>query len=108
MSQVVGQSAVRSSTSEILPRCQDEPMISLVICTMGRKPEFVRCVESIIGQRYGQLEVIVVDQSDDERMLPIVESLRAACCRVEHVRASGLGASAARNVGARRCCGEII
>ena len=84
-----------------------EPVISLILCTTGREAETARCIDSIIRQDYPSLTVVFVDQSEDARMARHVERLRRHC-PVRHVRTSRVGASAARNIGARLATGAII
>jgi glycosyltransferase involved in cell wall biosynthesis len=85
----------------------DELLISLVICTMGREAETARCIRSIIEQNYSRIQVVVVDQSPDNRMVPYIEELRRVAS-AEHVRCSRLGAAAARNFGMRHTVGEVV
>lgn len=83
------------------------PSVSLVIGTLGRTAEVARCVDSILSQHYPNLQVVIVDQSNDDRLVPVVLRLREAC-RVVHVRSSQVSSSRARNIGAQHADGDII
>lgn len=83
------------------------PSVSLVIGTLGRTAEVSRCVDSILSQGYPNLQVVIVDQSNDDRLVPVVERLRGAC-RVAHVRSNQVSSSRARNIGAHHSDGDII
>jgi glycosyltransferase involved in cell wall biosynthesis len=69
---------------------------SIIIATINRTEENRRLLESIVAQRYNDLEVIFADQNDDERLIsvlaqfnalfPIVVLDRAKGCRVPGTR----------------------
>ncbi len=73
---------------------------------MGRTTEVHEFLESLEQQKVDDIELIVIDQNKDDRLLPIL----AAYPRpevVRHVRAEP-GVSRARNLGKRLATGEII
>lgn len=79
---------------------------SLIVATCGRSAELRRLLESIVLQAYPDLEVIVVDQNEDDRVVRVVDSFRD---RLEIIRhESEPGATRARNVGLAAASGEII
>jgi glycosyltransferase involved in cell wall biosynthesis len=80
-------------------------MISLVVATVSRVDELDRLLNSLEKQSLSNFEVIVVDQNQDDRLLPILK--RHANLQTVHLR-SPLGASRARNVGIRAVQGDII
>lgn len=79
---------------------------SLIIATFGRSLELRRLLDSIILQRYPALELIVVDQNADDRVMRVIESF---CGRLEVVRVvSAPGATRARNTGLAVATGDVI
>ena len=80
-------------------------MISLVVATVNRVSELERLLDSLYCQTYKDLEVIIVDQNIDDRLVPILD--RYPGVTIHHLR-SGLGLSRARNVGLPRAKGEIM
>jgi glycosyltransferase involved in cell wall biosynthesis len=62
---------------------------------------------SIVRQERSDVEVIVVDQNDDERVTPLLEALSPELSIV-HLRFSEKNVSAARNAGMMVASGEII
>jgi glycosyltransferase involved in cell wall biosynthesis len=83
-----------------------EPLISLVVATVGRSAEMERFLEHAVKQSYRNLEVIVIDQNSDGRVEDIIKRYQNRMSII-HVRCSR-GASKARNVGIRLSRGEII
>ena len=71
------------------------PSFDLVVATTGRSDELGRFLDSVEGQAFEHVRVIVVDQNDDERVTPV---LRDRSLNVTHVRTER-GLSRARNVG---------
>jgi glycosyltransferase involved in cell wall biosynthesis len=93
------------------------PRFSLVLATIGRIDEVARFLASLEAQAIADVELIVVDQNEDDRLVPILSSwprqLNATkVCgeggiKLLHIR-SERGLSRARNVGLRHCSGEIV
>src|SRR5271167_1472037 len=80
-------------------------MVSLVVSTLGRSSELARLLSSLDTQSYQDFEVIVVDQNEDDRLLPILQNHPGL--RLQH-RRSSRGLSCGRNVGLAHATGDII
>lgn len=83
------------------------PKYSVVIPTLGRSDEVRSLLDSISRQNYNDLEIIIVDQNADKRLVEIVSAHRESF-RISHHRVSFRGASRARNYGAHHARGEIL
>jgi glycosyltransferase involved in cell wall biosynthesis len=83
------------------------PRFSLVVPTLGRTTEVAELFASIVGQNRLDVELIVVDQNDDERIAPLLEALPRRVT-VLHLRLEEKNVSAARNTGLAASSGEII
>jgi glycosyltransferase involved in cell wall biosynthesis len=83
------------------------PIISLVCATKGRTGEVEQLLDSLVAQKHASMEVIVVDQNQDDRLVPILEAVRDRL-DVNHLRMEPLGVSAARNAGFRAARGRIV
>ncbi len=83
------------------------PRFSLIVPTLGRTAELVVLFDSIVSQQRDDIELIVVDQNDDERVSPLLIEL-APLLSIVHVRVKEKNVSAARNVGMDVASGEII
>jgi GT2 family glycosyltransferase len=83
-------------------------MISVVVATLGRSSVFERCIVAIACGSRPADEIVVVDQSADG-LAPVVERLlEGATTAFRHVRASALGISRARNLGAAAAAGDTL
>jgi glycosyltransferase involved in cell wall biosynthesis len=80
-------------------------MISLITATKDRVAELDRLLKSLATQTYSDFELLVVDQNQDDRLLPVLQ--RYGNLTVRHLRCSP-GASRARNMGLRAARGEIL
>jgi glycosyltransferase involved in cell wall biosynthesis len=82
-------------------------MISLIVATRYRTAEVKKLLDSLVAQAYHEFEVIVVDQNDDERLVPVLDAYRQTL-RIRHVRSNTSGKAAANNVGLRVCDGDVV
>lgn len=72
---------------------------------MGRVAELDRMLFSLDRQSYGDFEVIVVDQNQDDRLSPVLSKYRNLSLQHSYCAP---GASRARNIGLRAASGTII
>jgi len=79
---------------------------SLILATVGRTEELKKFLEHLNMQTYTNFELIVVDQNDDGRLVPILKDYKERFS-ILHLR-SERGLSRARNVGLRYASGDIV
>ena len=82
-------------------------LISVVIPSYNRKDKLPACLESVLNQTYGNIEVIVVDDASTdgtEELFRDISDPRVKFLRYEENH----GACYARNYGAERAQGELI
>lgn len=84
----------------------DAPRFSLVVATLGRVAELRPLFVSISAQN-AAVEIILVDQNGDDRLVPVVAEFSPAL-PIRHVRAEVRNSSFARNTGLPHCRGEIV
>lgn len=84
------------------------PEASLVLATVGRTSELGRMFESLAAQTFTNFELIVVDQNEDDRLLPHLERARYLGIAVKHLKHHPPNLAAARNVGIEAARGEWI
>jgi glycosyltransferase involved in cell wall biosynthesis len=82
--------------------------ISLVLATIHRTTELERCLQSLAAQNYHDYDVILVDQNDDDRLVPIVCRMKAQGLALNHVRLFVKGLAGARNHGLQFVSGDVI
>jgi glycosyltransferase involved in cell wall biosynthesis len=80
--------------------------VSLVLATKGRVKEVDRFIQSLAQQKYADLELIVVDQNEDDRLAPILANPKLLFPIVRLRAETGL--SHARNVGIASARGVIL
>jgi glycosyltransferase involved in cell wall biosynthesis len=83
------------------------PRFSLVVPTVNRTAEFDYLLKSLIAQKCSDLELIVIDQNQDDRLVPYIQTAQPSLV-INHVRAPKDGASRARNIGLRYISGDIV
>jgi hypothetical protein len=87
-------------------RLEREPLVSVVLPTYERPDHLRRAIESVVAQRYGRWELLVVDDggnADSRRVVTETEDPRIRWMRIEHG-----GACAARNAALARAAGGLV
>ncbi len=82
-----------------------KPLVSAIIATYNRADTVCKAIESILGQTYDNIEVVVVDDgsTDDTE-----SALRPFGSRLHIIRQPNAGPAVARNRGIAAARGEII
>jgi hypothetical protein len=92
---------------ETVPVAEDA-LVSVVLPTRGRRDETLRrAVDSVLAQGYERWQLIVVVDGDDEVTAAVRNDLPDDD-RIDVVRSSGTGVSAARNTGLDQARGDLI
>ena len=84
------------------PHAPAPPPISVAICTCDRPDDIGRAVESVLAQDYPNFDVLVLDQSRDDRTEEIVLALAAKDARLHYARLVERGLSRAYNAAVAR------
>ena len=80
--------------------------VSVIIPTYNRAHSVVDAIASVLDQRYGDLELIVVDDGSTDDTASRVGAISDR--RLRYVRGRHGGVSAARNLGAQCAAGELL
>lgn len=80
---------------------------SLVVATYGRTTEIATFLSSVAHQRRDDVEVILVDQNADDRLLGTIAAVQEDLT-IRHFRTAVRNVSAARNLGLDAAQGEIV
>ncbi len=89
-------------------RTGTHPEISAVVCTYQRPDSLVHTLESLAAQDCESFEVVVVDQSADDRTRRIVEELAGRDPRFRYLHLHPPGLSRAYNAGVRATSAPLL
>lgn len=81
---------------------------SLILATVGRTTELNRLFDSLLVQTFHDFEVIIVDQNQDERLIPIVHRARCLGLAIRHVHHFPPNLALARNAGIAEASGQWL
>lgn len=84
------------------------PLVSVIIPVYNVKPYLVESLESVVGQSYRNLEIIVVDDGSTDGSTAICDEYAEKDKRIRVIHQMNKGLSAARNIGLDHMTGEII
>lgn len=85
-----------------------EPLVSIVFPVYNVYPYIRESIDSIIGQTYKNLEIIIVDDGSSDGSSDICEEYAAKDPRIRFIRQANKGVSAARNVGLDEFTGDYL
>ena len=81
-------------------------LISVVIPTRNRRTYLERAVASVVAQRHSAFELIIVDDGSTDDTAAFLADVTDP--RIRSLRTTGVGTSAARNLGLEAARGEIV
>lgn len=83
-------------------------LVSVVVPVYNVEPYLCECVDSILGQTYGNIEVILVDDGSTDGSPALCDELADIDERVRAIHQENRGLSGARNTGLEASHGEFI
>ena len=86
----------------------EEILVSIVIPVYNVKDYLDRCVESLIGQTWKNIQIILVDDGSTDGSGPLCDAWAAKDKRITVIHKSNGGLSDARNVGLMHIKGEYL
>lgn len=84
------------------------PLISVIIPVYNVEKYVVRCIESILGQTYEKLEIILVDDGSTDQSGRICDHYAEIDMRIKVIHKANGGLSEARNYGIENSTGEYL
>ena len=84
-----------------------QPVVSVVIPTYNRAELVLRAINSVLGQTYQNLEIVVVDDYSQDNTEEVVTAIKDKRINY-HRHDSNQGGSAARNTGIEQARGQYI
>ena len=82
--------------------------ISVIIPVYNVEKYLAQCLESIAGQSYENLEIIIVNDGSTDRSEEICGKFEAMDSRIKLINQSNSGVSVARNTGIENATGDYI
>lgn len=82
--------------------------ISVIVPVFNVAQYLEQCLDSIIGQTYENLEIILVDDGSTDSSGSICDSYKNVDSRIKVIHKKNGGLSDARNVGLDNCKGDYI
>lgn len=76
-----------------------EPVISIIIPVYNVEPYLRRCLDSVIGQTYRNLEIIIVDDGSTDNCGAVCDEYKSKDERIRVIHKENGGLSSARNTG---------
>ncbi len=83
-------------------------MISVIVPVYNKEEYLGRCIDSVLGQTYADLELILVDDGSKDKSADICREYVNKDKRVRFFQKENGGASSARNFGIKEAKGEYI
>ena len=85
-----------------------KPLISVIVPVYKVEAYLGRCVESLLSQTYGNLEIILVDDGSPDNCGQICDTYAARDTRIRVIHKENGGLSSARNAGIDVARGEYL
>lgn len=86
----------------------EQPLVSVIVPMYNAQNTIRRCVESICGQSYPNLEILLLNDGSKDGTLAVCRELAAADARIRLIDKPNSGASDTRNQGLALARGEYI
>lgn len=83
-------------------------LASIIIISRNSKATIKRCIESILKQTYSDIEVVIVDSSDDGTDIILEDFQKKSQFSFNIFRQEPLGVGIARNTGIEKSNGEVL
>ena len=86
----------------------DEPLVSVVVPVYKVEGTLDKCLSTIVGQTYHNLEIILVDDGSPDSCPSLCDAWSVKDERIRVIHQENAGLSAARNAGIGTCQGQYI
>ncbi len=83
-------------------------LISIIVPVFNREATIERCLNSLVGQTYEEIEIICINDGSTDRSLELLNKYSKEDSRIKVLSQINKGAAAARNVGLGNATGEYL
>jgi GT2 family glycosyltransferase len=87
---------------------EPSPLVSVIVPTYNRAHLIGRTLESALGQTYGNIEIVIVDDGSTDDTEGLIRTRYGSEPRVRYFKQANGGPAAARNTGFERAKGEYL
>ena len=85
-----------------------EPLVSVIIPVYNVQPYLCEALDSVLGQTYQNLEILIIDDGSDDGSERICDEYGKKDSRITVIHQENKGLSTARNVGINRMTGDYV
>ena len=82
--------------------------VSIIVPAYNTERYINKCIESLMAQSYGELEIILINDGSNDKTLSICEKFKIEDKRIHIIDKPNTGVSDCRNIGIRQATGEYI
>lgn len=86
----------------------EKPLISVIIPVYNVEPYLRQCLDSVVGQTYENLEILIIDDGSTDGCGKICDEYAQRDERIKVFHTENRGLSAARNLGIDEAAGEYL
>lgn len=84
------------------------PLISVIVPVYNTEKYIARCIDSILGQSYENIEIIIVDDGSTDKSRSVCEAYTEKYKNIQVYHQENKGQAVARNYGLEKCTGKYI
>lgn len=84
------------------------PKVSIIVPVYNARETLCRCLDSLIGQTYADIEIILVNDGSSDNSQQICESYRDKCSKIRLINQENAGPATARNTGIDNARGKYL
>ena len=84
------------------------PLVSVILPVYNAQNHLARCINSICGQSYQALEIIIINDGSKDQSLPVCEEFQQKDSRILLVDKANSGVSDTRNLGLTLATGKYV
>lgn len=87
---------------------KEEIKVSIIVPVYNAEKYIERCIKSLIGQTYKNIEIILINDGSEDKSLNILRNFENIDKRITLINQENSGPSKARNLGIKKSTGDYI